>query len=226
MASGVGVRAPDSPAGAAEAPTAEGAPCWDREVLVAAGYTRCEHCEADFGAARQIRAIVWHAMEGQFARAIARWNTGVAAAHLCILRTGEVVLTCPLEHAAWHAGTQASPSRPGYGRTAFWRRHNINPYSCGVELEGFSAVGFTDEQIAACIRVAGWLTDRFSIRPKHTIDQIDGHHLHSEISASRSDPGPCFPLARILAAIRHEREGRSRFPRRQPLPAAREGVAR
>src|SRR5581483_2944492 len=170
--SGVDAQSVVSSARVATAPLAADPPCWDREVLVAAGYTRFEHCEADFRVPRQIRAVVWHAMEGRFTRAIARWNTGVAAAHLCILLSGEVILTCPLEHAAWHAGTQANPSRPGYGRTEFWRRHNINPTSCGVELEGFSAVGFTDEQIAACVRVAAWLTDRLSIRPKHTIDQI------------------------------------------------------
>jgi N-acetyl-anhydromuramyl-L-alanine amidase AmpD len=104
---------------------------------------------------------------------------------------------------AWHAGTQGTPKLNGYGRAPFWRANNINPYSCGVELEGVGADGFPEVQIEACIRVARWLTAAYAIRAEHTFDQIDGHHLHSDLSASRSDPGPNFPLARILAAIRH-----------------------
>jgi hypothetical protein len=176
--------------------------CWDRELLVRAGYTPASGCEADFGVPRDIRAIVWHSMECYFDRAIELWNTGVAAAHLCILRTGTVVLTCALEDVAWHAGTHGRPGVNGYGRTPFWRQNNINPYSCGIELEGPGARGFSEAQIEACIRIGRWLTARYAIPAEHTVNRIDGHHLHSEVSGTRVDPGPYFPLGRVLGAIR------------------------
>lgn len=146
-----------------------------------------------FGVKRWIEAIVWHDMEGFLAGAISRWNTGAAGAHLCILRSGEVVRTCALENIAWHAGTHGDPSRPdGYGRTPFWRTHNINPASVGVELEGFVTTGYTAEQAQAVGRVSHWLMTKYPIPPVHSFDRIPGHHAHGELSAARSDPGPHF----------------------------------
>jgi N-acetyl-anhydromuramyl-L-alanine amidase AmpD len=153
---------------------------------------------------RVIRAVVWHDMEGWLPGALARWNSGLAGAHLCILKDGTVVLTCKLEDVAWHAGTNDDPTGGTYGRTPFWRKTNLNPYSVGVELEGWADGrdgGYTEAQIQSAIRVAKALTAQFRILPRHTFDQVDGHHLHAEISASRQDPGPRFPLDRILAAI-------------------------
>jgi N-acetyl-anhydromuramyl-L-alanine amidase AmpD len=137
-------------------------------------------------------------MEGWLAGAIARWNTGAAGAHLCILRSGEVVLTCKLEDVAWHAGTHGTPGRDGFGRTPFWQRNNINPHSVGIELEGFLTMGYTDEQAAASRRVSNWLTQKYDILRQHTTNRIDGHHTHGELSSSRSDPGPHFDWGWVL----------------------------
>ena len=132
-------------------------------------------------------------MEGWLDGAISTWNKGVAGAHLCVLRDGGVVLSCLLENIAWHAGTDYDT-----GRTMFWRGTNINPYSVGIELEGFAETGFTEKQAAAVRRVSDWLTDRYGIPRKHTFDQIAGHHAHSEISNQRSDPGPHFDWSWVL----------------------------
>jgi N-acetyl-anhydromuramyl-L-alanine amidase AmpD len=145
-----------------------------------------------WGVDRAITAIVWHDMEGFLPGAIARWNTGVAGAHLAILRSGAVVRTCRLDDVAFHAGTDNDPKSGVFGRTQFWRQHNINPYSVGIELEGFLSKGYTPQQASACRRVSDWLTHKYSVLREHTVDQIEGHHLHSELSSSRSDPGSQF----------------------------------
>ena len=137
-------------------------------------------------------------MEGYLAGAIERWNTGAAGAHLCILQTGEVVLTCKLEDVAWHAGTHNTPDKDGYGRNQFWRTHNINPYSIGVEIEGFLSAGYTAKQQKACRRVSDWLANKYHILPVHTSNQIEGYHAHSELSSTRSDPGPKFDWAWVV----------------------------
>lgn len=146
---------------------------------------------------RPIRSLVWHDMEGYLAGAIATWNQGAASAHLCVLRSGEIVRTVEIENIAWHAGTNAAS-----GRTAFWKANNINPYSIGVELEGFVTSGYTREQIDACVKIGRWAQAQYGIQPVRGGDSLDGHHLHSEISNQRSDPGPLFPFDAILESIK------------------------
>lgn len=140
-------------------------------------------------------------MEGGLAAAIARWNTGVASAHLCVLKAGDVVLTVKIDDTAWHAGTDNNPTGEKYGRTAFWRTNNINENSIGVELEGYADAhdgGFTAAQIDACVKIASWARVKYKVLHQHTMDQIPGHHLHSELSTNRIDPGATFPIDTIL----------------------------
>jgi AmpD protein len=162
---------------------------------VTANFSTPAEWHAEFGVERDIRSVVWHSMECSMDQALERWNdpTASASAHLAILRDGSVVLTVPLDNIAWHAGTDAS-----IGRTAFWQRTNINPFSVGIELEGFAATGFTPRQVRAARRVADWLTARYHIPREHTRDQIDGHHMHSELSNQRHDPGPTFSWRAVL----------------------------
>jgi N-acetyl-anhydromuramyl-L-alanine amidase AmpD len=172
--------------------------CWDSVDLISAGFSTPVQWHAITGIWRSIRAIVWHDMEGYLAGSLARWNTGVAGAHLCILQDGTVVLTCELGNVAWHAGTGNDPRSDTYGRTDFWRQTNINAYSVGIELEGFSREGYTAAQAQACRRVSDWLTAKYAIPRTRIFDAIDGHHAHGEISASRSDPGDRFDWAWVL----------------------------
>jgi N-acetyl-anhydromuramyl-L-alanine amidase AmpD len=139
-------------------------------------------------------------MEGYLAGAISRWNTGAAGAHLCVLRDGTVVRTVRLEDIAWHAGTDNNPNSGVYGRDGFWRSHNVNPFSVGIENEGFAASGITEAQVQANIRIARYLTSVYHVPAVHVQDQIAGHHTHAEISSNRTDPGGSYPLARIVAA--------------------------
>lgn len=198
-AQGAGLAVAPAPAPVGEA--GAGPVPWDRVELIRAGFSTADAWFAEFRERRQVRALVWHAMEGYLAGALARWNTGAAGAHLCILRDGTVVLTCPIEAVAWGAGTHNRTGQDGYGRTPFWRTHNVNAYACQVELEGFVISGYTEEQIRAAIRVAAWVTATYRVVPEHTVDQVPGHHLHAELSSTRSDPGPLFPLARIVASL-------------------------
>lgn len=145
-----------------------------------------------FGVKRQIRALVWHDMEGWLAGALSRWNSGAAGAHLCLLRSGEIVLTVKLEDVAHHAGTDNNPRSGVYGRTPFWRGHNVNPYSIGVELEGFAISGYTAEQARGVRTISEWAKAIYGIAQEHTFDRIDGQHTHGELSSSRSDPGQLF----------------------------------
>jgi len=156
-----------------------------------------------------IQAVVWHDLEGFTAGAISHWNTGVASAHIIIKRDGTIVLAVKIENTAWHAGSSSNPASGTYGRTPFWRENNINAYSIGVELEGFAADGpgppihvggFESAQIVSCVKIAKWAKQKYGVPLIHIDDQIPGHHLHSEISNLRSDPGPLFNLGSILAA--------------------------
>lgn len=184
-------------------PTPDPVTCWDDVQRIANGYSTPMQWYALNGVWRQIKAVVWHDMEGSLAGSIARWNLGVAGAHLCVLRSGRVVLTCDLGFVAWHAGTTAVYGSDTYGRTDYWRRNNINPYSVGVELEGFVATGYTPEQVSACVRIARFFSKApYDVPLTRTFDQIAGHHLHSEISAMRSDPGNLFPVEAVLEAAR------------------------
>jgi len=174
-------------------------PPWNRVRLIARGFSTPE--EWPIARPRPIEAIVWHDMEGSLPAALDWWDHGKAGAHFGITRDGEIVLTSRLENIAWHAGTDNDPDGGTYGRTAFWRTHNINPYSVGVELEGFTTTPYPEPQIQACIKLGRWLTRTYGIPTVHSFDTIPGHHLHSELSANRSDPGPLFPLDRILQGI-------------------------
>src|SRR3979411_2213419 len=110
--------------------------------------------ELVFGVTRAIRSIVWHDMEGFLDGAIKRWNTGAAGAHPCILQRGEVVRTVRLEGVALEPRTQHVRAKDGYGRTPFWRNHNINVFSVGVEIEGFLTKGYTQAQADGCRRIS------------------------------------------------------------------------
>src|SRR5205085_1238060 len=71
---------------------------WERVQLIRAGFSTADDWFQEYHERRQVRALVWHAMEGFLPGALARWNAGAAGAHVCILRDGTVVLSCPLEH--------------------------------------------------------------------------------------------------------------------------------
>lgn len=142
------------------------------------------------------RHLVLHSLEGYEDGAIAHWNTGAAGAHLIGTREGELVLCVPLDLVTWHAGT--SPQTGRVMRGVDFRHYNINPDSCGYELEGFAfdGQGFTSEQYATLIRFARWY--RAELGWAGTADVT---WRHSEISNQRGDPGPLFDMALFRAGL-------------------------
>lgn len=140
--------------------------------------------------------LVIHDLEGYEEGAIAWWNRGAAGAHVIGTRSGELVLTCPLNLVAWHAGTDRFTGRVTRGMD--FRSFNLNPHSVGYELEGFAfnGEGYTPAQYAALGRFARWYRDTlgWAGTPERT-------WLHSEVSTQRGDPGPAFDLARFRAEL-------------------------
>lgn len=148
---------------------------------------------------RLIRSVVIHDLEGSADAAINWWNnpSAGASAHYIIRKDGTIVETVAPENIAWHAGTDRST-----GRTEFWKNTNINGYSIGIELEGFTTDKWTDAQYTSLTKLGQLFKDNYKILPEHTFDKIDGWHTHAEISNQRSDPGPNFDMQRVLQGIK------------------------
>jgi len=66
-----------------------------------------------------------------------------------------------------------------------------------VAHTGWTA-SYTQAQADACRNVSDWLTQHYQITRQHTVDAIDGHHAHGELSSSRTDPGPKFDWSWVL----------------------------
>jgi hypothetical protein len=98
-------------------------------------------------AGARIRLVVVHMMEGSYAGSIA-WLCMVKAqvsAHLCMKADGsEWTQLVPLSGKAWHAC-------------------NANPYSIGVEAEGFTAKGFDDAWAKGLAWGVAWLLKRYGL---------------------------------------------------------------
>lgn len=116
------------------------------------------------------------------------YYAGIAAlrvsAHFLIRRDGDLLQFVPCTMRAWHAGVSR------------WRdRERCNDFSLGIELEGTDAMPFTDAQytcLAALTRV---------LRERYPLQDMAGH---SDIAPGRkTDPGPCFDWARLIAEIKH-----------------------
>jgi len=104
------------------------------------------------------------------------------SSHFLIRRDGEVVQFVPVERRAWHAGASS------------WRgRSRCNDFSVGIELEGTEEDAFTDLQYQALTELVRRLQSKFPIRDVAA---------HSEVAPGRkTDPGPHFDWARVLASL-------------------------
>jgi hypothetical protein len=178
-------------------PTTPTAKPWDKVRLIKGGFSTWQ--QWGLSGPRTISAVVWHTLEGYIPGALSHFDSGAAGCHFIIANDGAIWLVCQLEHIAWHAGTDAET-----GRTAFWKRTNLNHHSIGIECEGFAAVGINEVQVSAAIRLGVWIRRTYSVPTARTTDQIAGHHAHSDISNQRGDPGPKFPWDRILGEIKRQ----------------------
>ncbi|OJX06799.1 MAG: N-acetylmuramoyl-L-alanine amidase [Burkholderiales bacterium 70-64] len=103
------------------------------------------------------------------------------SAHFLIRRRGELLQFVAADARAWHAGA-----------SRFMERERCNDFSLGVELEGDGEHRFTEPQYRRLARLIAVLRER------HPLRWIAGH---SDIAPGRkSDPGPTFDWARVLAA--------------------------
>ena len=149
---------------------------------------------------KSFKHLVLHDLEGHRTGAIAWWNTGAAGAHVIICRNGTIVLSCPLDLIAWHAGTNAING--SVTRGVDFTKYNINPDSVGVELEGFAfkqdADGefYTAQQFSALVRFGRWYRDALDWA-------ADAAHAwrHSEISNQRGDPGQHLDVAAFIQDV-------------------------
>lgn len=102
------------------------------------------------------------------------------SAHFLIRRRGELLQFVATGARAWHAGA-----------SRFMGRERCNDFSLGVELEGDGTHRFTEPQYRRLDRLVAALRARLALR------WIAGH---SDIAPGRkSDPGPRFDWARVLA---------------------------
>jgi N-acetyl-anhydromuramyl-L-alanine amidase AmpD len=178
-------------------PRVTGVP-WDKDWFITDGYTPAAQVPGEWGVQRRIVALVIHDMEGYTPGAVSRFNGGAAGAHFGVDADGTVWRFRPDADVTWHAGTNNNPSGGIYGRTPYWRTHNINPYSVGIEIAGFAAQGYTPAQYRSVRRLVDYYCAHYGIPRERTYDQLAGIHDHASISANRGDPGPLFKWEKIL----------------------------
>lgn len=178
---------------------------WDRVQLIGCGFAYARDSLTYFGVPRSFVKGVWHDTQGwTIQSALDTWNNSCAAgAQLVVGRgagddqDGECVLAVRIENIAYHAGTDYST-----GRTEYWRKHNVNPMSIGVELCGFAndpANPYTDKQYEKCQHISRWYEAEYGVPRVHAPDGEPGWESHGNISNQRSDPGDTFDYDRALA---------------------------
>jgi N-acetyl-anhydromuramoyl-L-alanine amidase len=106
------------------------------------------------------------------------------SAHFLVRRDGSVIQFVPPERRAWHAGISS------------WRgRSRCNDFSIGIELEGSEEEPFAAAQYSALLSLVR------ELRQTHPIRDIAAH---SDVAPGRkTDPGPRFDWARLLAGLAH-----------------------
>ena len=111
------------------------------------------------------------------------------SAHYLIAADGMVCTLVDETMRAWHAGAGC------------WRGcRDVNSASIGIELDNDGTAPFAEPQIAALEEVLDGVMARWDIAPEGVIG-------HQDMAPGRkSDPGPCFPWARLA------RTGRAIWP--------------
>jgi N-acetyl-anhydromuramyl-L-alanine amidase AmpD len=167
------------------------------------GYPVRAHDAADIGPARDIGAIAWfivHDTEGHFAGDEAVLTSAappVESAHALIDRDGTLVVMVPLDRTAW---------TPGNDDVA---RRSVN-----VELSGFAAEPYTDDQYRSLAAFFRWCVARGMTVPALYVGKEDRPGIcgHQDVAdpdhpgewggvAHHTDPGPLFQWETLIAAI-------------------------
>lgn len=139
-----------------------------------------------------ISGLILHADGGTTDAGTLSWCASPASKvsyHYLIGRTGTVWRLVPEARRAWHAGVSAAA-----GLT------NCNDWTIGVAFANRQdGEPFPEAQIAAGIILLGDLRRRHAAI---TLDRVWTHEAVGRPEGRKSDPGPLFPLARVLRAIR------------------------
>lgn len=147
------------------------------------------------------RGVMSHVMQGWQATMI-RWarerpRVTPKSAHFTIGRDGRIVQHVPIRRQAWHAGRLDPGEPPRWSLLP--PGANPNDYAIGIEHEGFSGEPWPDAQVQATIRVHRWLFAELGLVPSE--ETVIGHFVTAPASRA-ADPGPTWPRARILDALR------------------------
>lgn len=160
-------------------------------------------------------AIVNHIMQG-YQRTMIDWANerpyvAGKSAHFSIGRSGRIVQHVSILDPAWHAGAVREATWP---LLRFRAGLAINPnlYTVGIEHEGFSvdpgygydylysaANPWPQAMVDASVRVQKWVCSEVGIKP--STDTIIGHRDIDGV-ARANDPGPQWPQAAVIGAIK------------------------
>lgn len=138
------------------------------------------------------RVIVLHADVSATATASAAWlmrPTTQASYHYLIERDGGVTQLVKPAMRAWHAG-----------KSEFSRVQGVNDFSIGVcfsnKQDGVEP--FTAQAIATGVELLVPLMQEYGIG----LECVTTHEAIARPLGRKSDPGPLFPLAQFLTALR------------------------
>ncbi|MEV5428201.1 N-acetylmuramoyl-L-alanine amidase [Streptomyces sp. NPDC052701] len=146
------------------------------------------------GRSSAVTTVVLHVTQGSYAGAISWFKDPAAkvSAHYVIRSSdGQVTQTVRERDTAWHA-------------------RSANPYSVGIEHEGYVSTPswFTDSMYRSSAALTRHLTDRYGI-PR------DRAHIvgHSEVPGNdHTDPGPYWDWSYYMSLVRGEGGGTTSFP--------------
>lgn len=106
--------------------------------------------------------------------------------HYVIDRDGTVYRCVAEQDRAWHAGESGIAGRP-----------DVDTYSIGIELVGFTATTYMPAQIDALVDLCAALCARYRI----PVERVVGHQDVAVPAGSKSDPGPHFPWADVRGRV-------------------------
>lgn len=139
-----------------------------------------------------VSGIVLHADAGASDAGTLSWCAAPhsrVSYHYLVGRDGTVYRLVPEARRAWHAGVSAAAGR-----------ENCNDWTVGVACANRQdGEPFPEAQVAALIRLVCEIRRR---HPAVTLDRVLTHEQVARPEGRKTDPGPLFPLARVLAAIR------------------------
>lgn len=139
-----------------------------------------------------IRVVTLHADGAAKASISADWlmrKEAQASYHYLIERDGGVTQLVDPKLKAWHAG-----------KSEFFGHANVNDFSIGVcfsnKQDGVEP--FTTEAITTGVELLVPLMKEYGI----TLECVTTHEAIARPLGRKSDPGPLFPLAQFLTALR------------------------